>query len=297
MVNPLLSIVCPMGPGERDNELIPLWMNKISGKEIEIIFVLDNASDLTESVIKNLTKDLRNVKISKCSASSPGLARNLGLQQATGKWIGFWDSDDYPDVDKYFKLVQESDEAGFSVGCGQFSKFDAKGTQAPILKQPRNKPASLKSILVAPGIWRFCFKREVLSEKSFPPQRMGEDQVFLAHSLENQDVYISKEIIYYYRLNSKNQLTAQNVNLKDLPISFSQILDFYSVSRSRNDITTAIMLSNLLITSQLRTSSDSRRFVKKILAKRVSKMNLRKISILSYAILYCALIKLSGRNS
>lgn len=64
-------------------------------EDIEIIVVDDNSNIHNIPVITR--PDVRLIKIQAADSKGAGHARNIGLNQATGKWLLFADSDDYYD--------------------------------------------------------------------------------------------------------------------------------------------------------------------------------------------------------
>ena len=46
-----------------------------------------------------------------------GGAKNVGLKNAEGEWIGFIDSDDWVSPDYYEKLLKKAEETGADLGC------------------------------------------------------------------------------------------------------------------------------------------------------------------------------------
>lgn len=66
----------------------------LEGINAEFIFVLDNCTDNTESLIRHYMYPL-TYEIITADVRAPGLARNLGLNQANGEFIWFVDSDDW----------------------------------------------------------------------------------------------------------------------------------------------------------------------------------------------------------
>ena len=70
-------------------------------KDWELILVDDGSRDRSPSIIDDYAKqDNRVISIHQQNAG-PGIARNNGLQYATGDYVVFLDSDDYIDPD-YF---------------------------------------------------------------------------------------------------------------------------------------------------------------------------------------------------
>lgn len=71
-------------------------------KEIEIICVNDGSTDNSLKILQDYQlKDIR-IKILSKRNEGAGIARNHGMLQAKGEYIGFIDSDDYVDI-KYFE--------------------------------------------------------------------------------------------------------------------------------------------------------------------------------------------------
>lgn len=91
-------------------------------EDIEFIFVDDCSSDNSIVVLDRVIKEYpnRNVSVLKQPVNSGvSVARALALSKATGKYIGFCDSDDWVDIDMYEKLVALAEHSSADiVGCG-----------------------------------------------------------------------------------------------------------------------------------------------------------------------------------
>lgn len=100
-----VSVIIPVHNSEKYiEECINSVINQ-TYKNLEIIVVDDNSSDNSLNIIKNI-KDSR-IKILKLPTNSGvAIARNKGIESATGKYICFIDSDDYWYLNKLEKQVE-----------------------------------------------------------------------------------------------------------------------------------------------------------------------------------------------
>ncbi|MCP3689756.1 MAG: glycosyltransferase family 2 protein [Gammaproteobacteria bacterium] len=64
--------------------------------EIEIVIVDDGSSDSTASTVREKYAVYQNVKLHKSGCNSgPSVARNIGIENANGRWIALLDADDW----------------------------------------------------------------------------------------------------------------------------------------------------------------------------------------------------------
>lgn len=73
-------------------------------KECEFIFVNDGSIDKSKEIIKGYAKGDSRIKLINQKNSGVSVARNVGLKNAVGEYIGFVDGDDYIEADYYEKL-------------------------------------------------------------------------------------------------------------------------------------------------------------------------------------------------
>ena len=88
-------------------------------KNIEIIVVDDFSQDNSLELVKNI-KDNR-IKVIKLKQNvGAGMARNKGIEAATGNYIAFLDSDDYWVLDKLERQVQFMEENNYTFIYGGY---------------------------------------------------------------------------------------------------------------------------------------------------------------------------------
>lgn len=69
--------------------------------DFELILVDDGSKDSSLEICKEYEKKDKRVKVIHQENGGPGKARNKGLENATGEWIGFVDSDDWIEKETY----------------------------------------------------------------------------------------------------------------------------------------------------------------------------------------------------
>jgi len=81
-------------------------------QDLEIILVDDGSTDDSYSICQAYTQKDSRVKTFHKENGGVSSARNLGMRQAQGEWMGFVDADDYVDIDyvkSYFCLGEDAD--------------------------------------------------------------------------------------------------------------------------------------------------------------------------------------------
>lgn len=75
-------------------------------KECEFIFVNDGSSDKSKEIIEGYSQNDSRIKIINQENGGVSVARNTGLKNSVGEYIGFVDGDDCVDCDYYEKLYE-----------------------------------------------------------------------------------------------------------------------------------------------------------------------------------------------
>ena len=121
-----LSIIVPVynmaGEDKLKHCLDSLLAQTVS--DYEIIAVDDASTDPSPQILKEYEERLAKTvpgrfRVILCKENRrQGGARNRGLKDACGEWVGFVDSDDFVDPQMYEKLLKKAEETGADVvGC------------------------------------------------------------------------------------------------------------------------------------------------------------------------------------
>ena len=157
---------------------------------LEIIIVDDDSTDDSAAIVSKY----ENVKFIKQEHLGISVARNAGLDSATGDLIHFVDADDkLADADFYEKVIAGIGDADIAVVGMIDEKRPARPTvEYNKLKFYKDKQAKINASLVArrPAVWRFIYRHEFLRDTGlrFEPGR-----------ITCQDVMFTVPAVFYAR--------------------------------------------------------------------------------------------------
>ena len=231
----LLSVVVPIGNMARNLQFIESWLQNIDKYSLEVILVHDQTFLNVGPELQELLQSVNASRVILIQGvfGNPGSARNAGLEIATGDWVGFWDSDDTPNIENIFSAINISQEYD-EILVGNFSVFDFNTMEQ---RTPIKKVNGIDSVAMNPGIWRMIFRRQTISDTRFPSLRMGEDQVFLARlNFGIRKLRFVESIFYQYNLGGPSQLTKSRIALKDLPLASAIILEHAKKAQRKQSI-------------------------------------------------------------
>ncbi len=184
-------------------------------REFELILVDDGSTDNSAEICdKYATKDSR-IKVIHKENSGQSSARNSGLEIATGKYIGFVDSDDWISTDclEYLYTLIEKSKAD-AVSADFVFAYENKSVSFQKDKNPKEKTVdSTEEILCYYlkqdkmhgkndfAVWGKLFKRELFYELRFPAGKIYEDNIINFKLLQKCSRYVksTKEIYAYFQ--------------------------------------------------------------------------------------------------
>ena len=185
-----------------------------TNKQFEAIIINDGSTDNTLKIAENIMSesDLINYKIISQENGGVSLARNRGLEHATGKYVLFLDGDDYVASDFVETVFQYINQQEYDVICWAFDTVteEEKSVQKYFDKY-RNKILNMTGIEALTNIFNnymwICtssavYRREFLSEYDLKYTEgcvCGEDLelTFKALTRANNVIFIDKVLSYY----------------------------------------------------------------------------------------------------
>jgi glycosyltransferase involved in cell wall biosynthesis len=205
-----LSIIIPVTKMHRRLENFKKMVLDIRNHSIQLIVVHDIDDDETGRELQMILENQTNTILIEGNYGSAGGARNAGLELADSEWIGFWDSDDKPEVKQYLDLVAKIKEEQNLVGYGNFLKISAITNKLQKYAKSLKVADTISSLELVknPGIWRWIFARAALKNTRFPNLKLGEDICFLFSTLQKVDkITTTKQVVYKYYVDNPLQST------------------------------------------------------------------------------------------
>ena len=108
MSAPKVSIIIPVYNTEKYLKQCIDSIKAQTLSDIEIIIVDDGSAEKCAGLCDELAKDDQRIKVIHKANGGAGLARNSGLEAASGEYIGFVDSDDFVKMTMYESLYTEA---------------------------------------------------------------------------------------------------------------------------------------------------------------------------------------------
>ncbi len=131
-MNDLISIIIPMHNAEPYIEKLLDSIRIQTYKNLEIIVVNDGSQDNSLSLVEKKQQEDPRIKIITQVNSGVSKARNVGIENASGKYLSFLDADDYIEADMYEKLYHKMKEINGNILRANCFKEDINGNNKQI---------------------------------------------------------------------------------------------------------------------------------------------------------------------
>ena len=123
----LISIIIPMYNAQDFIAKLLDCLKNQTYKQLEIIIINDGSTDNSLSIVQECSKRDDRIKIISIPNGGVSNARNLGIKNATGKYITFLDSDDYIELDTYEKFIDKIHQFNVQVLRSNYIQEDTDG--------------------------------------------------------------------------------------------------------------------------------------------------------------------------
>lgn len=198
---PLVSVIIPVF---NIAEYLPRCLDSLTAQsfqEFEIVCVDDESVDGSAEVVLRYGERDDRICLLKQVHAGVSAARNLGIRHAKGKYILFFDGDDWAEPDMLASLVEAAEGSGADVAvCSAYvqcehqdaatrrrmASLEKNLTVPELIWEASEDPGSAWHALELPGSWPFVWNKLIRTdlirenEVRFSEQlQLGEDGLFL----------------------------------------------------------------------------------------------------------------------
>ena len=296
---PKVSIIIPVYNVEKYIKKCLESLAEQTLQDFEIIIVNDGTKDNSEEIILNYQKEHPEMPIKYLKKENGGLAsaRNYGVKFATGKYISFFDPDDYLDKDLYKNLEKYMDD-NIDVIKFKMQTVDINGKileklDGPVFEKCTGEEAFKKLCIFDKFIDPACiylYKREFFIENNFEYKlRYHEDFGLTPLIIIQAKSFVSTNIYGYFYLQTEESLTRSKDTKKDIARAkdmlehydnMKQLIDVYEIKKETKEIVKKYYTNSVILKASTLSGQEQNKYIKEIkkreLYKNIKPTNLKQ---------------------
>lgn len=239
-----ISVIVPCYNVEKylDQCVNSLISQTIGIDQMELIFIDDASTDNTREKL-HLYEQMypEHIMIIEFAENQrQGTARNIGMQYASGEYIGFVDSDDWVEPVMYEEMYKKAKEYHCdTVSCLAY-RNKRNGSEIPEKMEGKDRLIDNKNSAMVDGEWpdlffgsicKKIYRRDILLQNQimFPEKLLYEDNYFvMVAAMYCQRGYLIEKCYYHYRENpmSTTQLRNQSQHFDRLEVEILKLNKF-----------------------------------------------------------------------
>lgn len=268
----LVSIIVPIYNAEKYLDSCIQSVLRQTYTNWELILIDDGSTDKSGRVAEEYGFADERITVFHQKNLGVSLARNQGIDEATGNYVVFLDADDELIEDCLAKTVNIAEETNADVVAGRSCENQELFQDRIIWTGAEALENSLKDHLFTYSACAKLIRREFIGKTRFTPDiRINEDSYFVFQLLCKQNVFVlTNDVIYFYRANSESSsrtvfsekyfdiLKVSDLKYKKIEEQFPQMHDL-----AKNMLLKARM--NVLRILAVRTRDEYRDVEKKLL--------------------------------
>ena len=179
-------------------------------KNLEIILINDGSTDSSKEICDKYKKKDKRVVVIHKDNEGVSIARNKGLELATGDFIGFVDSDDVISLDMYEILYKNIINTSADISVCNFKTFSKDidfeyNKNIKIFKKKEALEDIISDGIITNFLWNKLFKKDIFNNIKFPEKKIYEDLYVMPKLIEKIEILCfdySKLYGYFKRENS-----------------------------------------------------------------------------------------------
>lgn len=199
-MKPLVSVIVPIYNVEKYlSKCIESIINQTLSN-IEIILINDGSTDSSGVIADNYAKNDSRIKVIHKKNGGQGSARNIGIELASGEYIGFVDSDDWIDLDMYEKLYNAAMNSRASIAICNRKVLDENNNIKTVVNIKKKIIENVKNNIAGYIIEYLLYKHTVvIYNKIYRSEIIKENKISFKEVKEvgSEDALFNYEVLFY----------------------------------------------------------------------------------------------------
>tara|TARA_R110002049_G_C9177314_1_gene562970 strand:+ start:6999 stop:7943 length:945 start_codon:yes stop_codon:yes gene_type:complete len=262
-------------------------------QNLEIILINDGSVDNSKCICEAFAKKDSRIVVLNQDNSGSSIARNSGLDTATGDVIAFVDSDDYIDNSMYEIMLQLMQEHNLDVveiaqiNSNETKKFDNKFViENPVTASKR----IIKNTLFS--VWRRIYRKSVIDGMRFIPKIIHQDVFFTIDLLKRvSSIGYLNSALYIYNLEntsvirSKYSMEKINTGIRATEYIIDNSINDLSLKKVVNDYIAFYYTDHYFLLSRNKHLDFDKTYRRKLKKEIFKAINVKNITIRSLLVI------------
>ena len=251
MMNKKISVIVAVYNTEKYIEKCLNSLLNQTYQNLEIIVVEDGSTDNSKEVLKKYSHNDKIKLIYNKKNSGLSYSRNVGLENATGDYIGYIDSDDYVDLDYYEKLMQAIIDNKADIAICDMKIVDEETNTEVISKCCNSDKFNVYNVVnngLAASACNKLFKKELISKYKFAEGKVNEDiAVVIPTIVEAKKISYANTYYYYVQRGGSIQNSSFSDKRFDIFYGVKTTLERIKDNKDYESLKDAIVYNQLIV--------------------------------------------------
>lgn len=225
-----ISVIVPVYNVEK---YLPACLDSLVGqtyRNLEIILVDDGSTDSSGKICDKYAEKDSRIRVIHRENGGLSIARNSGLEWASGVYVSFVDSDDWLSKNAFRILYHGLKKYNAQCAVGRFTHVmdkDGKLTYEKRVKYPvrcdSSREAMKHALLCGSSACNRLFERTLFEDIRFPEYKTNEDEIAILRVYEKcrRVVFLNKYTYFYRR--RPHSITTVAFSLKNLDFYYNTL--------------------------------------------------------------------------
>lgn len=252
--SPLISIIVPSFNEEKN---ISRCLDSILAQtftDFEVICVDDNSTDSTFEIIKKYSEKDSRIKAFKNPAKGVSSARNFGIDNSEGKYLGFVDSDDFIQPQMYEFLLRAINENNCEISVCRYEKtyeFNIKNFEYNCRECQSEEFINFydadfvakNELTLTSACMKLISKKLIEKSEKFLKYKIGEDTIFCADLwIQTDKVFLVDSPLYCYYTNLESVSYTEVWHEKWFDLIETRFIAYEKFKALKNSLTSSFYL-------------------------------------------------------